>query len=360
MKRKPKDNNKPGGKVWIDRAMFSHKVVGAHLQPPKGAGPRGYGPFAAWQWMIAHARYVSNGIERGQFQHSIAFMAKEWDWPERSVKSFIKKLVSARMLERVPQRGRQTVVTSIVNYGKYQAPSKKKPPKESPKESEGVHNYNKDSNKDNKKENIPPPAEPDADPIPDPDPESDPKPRGLPEAPAEQVDEAFVIIQNFIKHRDVAMPVPKKLTDRQRKLLGKTLLEIDGIKGLRQALTNGWQSSIIMGTNKRFSKRPTLGWMLGGSKFAAIGDGLIDLYEGKYEPDIKRNVADPDSKAREAKRAKIRAEDERIRNESEWFRVLWAEKEREIKRAGKKIYKSDMDAVSKIAYEKSFQGWPGL
>jgi len=84
----------------------------------------------AWVWMIEEAAYVPRDLvvggkvvklTRGQFCHSLRFMAKAWKWDEAKVRRFIARAKTLSQIDASSDAG-QTVIT-ICNYDKYQSPS---------------------------------------------------------------------------------------------------------------------------------------------------------------------------------------------------------------------------------------------
>lgn len=99
---------------WQDGALFGNE------------------PFSkrdAWIWMIEEAAYMPREIgvggkvvtlQRGQFCHSLRYMAKAWKWDEAKVRRFLSRAKTLMQIDAATDAG-QTVVT-ICNYDKYQAP----------------------------------------------------------------------------------------------------------------------------------------------------------------------------------------------------------------------------------------------
>lgn len=104
---------------------------------------------AAWAWMIEEAAYELRKtriggkvveLQRGQFSHSLRFMAEAWGWHRNKVARFIDELGAEGMIERcpatVPQLSRNCPtdtdcgtapgIITICNYDVYQAPSQKR------------------------------------------------------------------------------------------------------------------------------------------------------------------------------------------------------------------------------------------
>ncbi|TZG28587.1 hypothetical protein [Sphingomonas montanisoli] len=81
----------------------------------------------AFQWMVEQAVYQPTTIatkggvinlQRGQFSHSIRFMAAAWRWDEKRVRRFLDAGAAAAKIERGEAAG-QTVIT-ICNFDYYQ------------------------------------------------------------------------------------------------------------------------------------------------------------------------------------------------------------------------------------------------
>jgi hypothetical protein len=81
----------------------------------------------AWEWMISEAAFEDrvfnlNGnpvkLERGQFSHSLRFLAEKWCWNKDKVARFLERLKKWSMIETTNETA-QTLVT-ICNYAKYQ------------------------------------------------------------------------------------------------------------------------------------------------------------------------------------------------------------------------------------------------
>ena len=91
---------------------------------------RGY----AWDWMGAQAVFADTQIDqggrivtlrRGQFSHSVRYMADAWGWGKHAVENFLRRL-SAEGMIAVDSSGAQTVIT-IVNYDRYQIGANSRP-----------------------------------------------------------------------------------------------------------------------------------------------------------------------------------------------------------------------------------------
>jgi hypothetical protein len=81
----------------------------------------------AFEWMIGEARWkdeekLINGkmiaLKRGQFSHSIRFMADKWGWTKKRVELFIGRLKQGAIIGT--NAGTGQLIITICNYGKYQ------------------------------------------------------------------------------------------------------------------------------------------------------------------------------------------------------------------------------------------------
>lgn len=81
----------------------------------------------AWQWMIEEAAFKEKTIavmgvpvrlKRGQFCHSVRFMAEKFQWSVGRVQRFIKRLQKWMMIITSTDTGQ--ILISISNYSKYQ------------------------------------------------------------------------------------------------------------------------------------------------------------------------------------------------------------------------------------------------
>lgn len=81
----------------------------------------------AWLWMIGEASWKARRtragdvvveLRRGEFAHSLRFMAERWRWKEPRVRRFLKRLKNDAMIDARTDAG-VTVVT-ICNYDEYQ------------------------------------------------------------------------------------------------------------------------------------------------------------------------------------------------------------------------------------------------
>jgi len=86
------------GYVSAERDLFEHHLFA------REKFCRGY----AWDWMIAQARFKDGEISikgstvtllRGQFSHSLRFMAETWGWGKNAVDRFLHRLADEGMIE---------------------------------------------------------------------------------------------------------------------------------------------------------------------------------------------------------------------------------------------------------------------
>lgn len=121
--------------IAISVAMRAHAVVGHDVPPPPPADPSRHAlqPTLACQDLIAEAAWKRREIrdkdrvitlERGQFRAGRAYWAKRWNWTEKSVRTFFKKLTTAGIMEISGQsEGHYANIATLCNYDKYQSPA---------------------------------------------------------------------------------------------------------------------------------------------------------------------------------------------------------------------------------------------
>lgn len=113
------------GYIALSRDILRHPVVGAS---------KPYTRHTAWVWLLIEAVWKpSRGaaeigrsirtydLQRGQLSHSLRYIANEWRWTVKSVRSFLAVLQKHRMITTQTDTG-QTVIT-ICNYDVYQSPT---------------------------------------------------------------------------------------------------------------------------------------------------------------------------------------------------------------------------------------------
>lgn len=107
-----------GGYIAIHRKMFENPLF---VKFPEYIGP--------WVWMIAQARYVANGIGRGQLRLSKRLLHRQF--PHLSVtkcERFLGHLSGHRMIKIEPQSGTQLSLITVCNYDIYQVPQEEHGP----------------------------------------------------------------------------------------------------------------------------------------------------------------------------------------------------------------------------------------
>jgi hypothetical protein len=141
----------------VARTTFEHPIVGAG-QPVRPADPtRGaYAKMEAWVDLTGLARHslcrVSNKgtviiLQRGQLMASRSFLAKRWNWTEKTVRVFLHRLERDGMIkratgqERGQQKANQSTVITISNYDKFQFPPRTSGPPKGP--TRGQHEASK-------------------------------------------------------------------------------------------------------------------------------------------------------------------------------------------------------------------------
>lgn len=103
------------GVFGVARDVFDHPLFDEK---------REFSKLEAWLWMLREASWKdrparsSTSLRRGQFVHSIRFMADAWGWHRARVERFLTRLKIETMIETQTETGR-TLVT-ICNYDKYQ------------------------------------------------------------------------------------------------------------------------------------------------------------------------------------------------------------------------------------------------
>lgn len=106
------------GVFAVARGIFDH---------PMFASDDPFTEREAWIWMIAEAAWKSTRIRagvavlnvaRGEFAHSVRFLAKRWNWHPAKVQRFLARLKTDTMIETRVDTG-VTVIT-ICKYNEYQ------------------------------------------------------------------------------------------------------------------------------------------------------------------------------------------------------------------------------------------------
>lgn len=107
------------GLIQIDRGILTHHLFGNDPLTRR----------EAWLWMLCEATYTKDGrvkdvagvsvkIKRGQFTHSIRFIAKSWKWSKSKTDRYIGRLKTETMIET--DNGTGQLVITICNYETFQ------------------------------------------------------------------------------------------------------------------------------------------------------------------------------------------------------------------------------------------------
>ena len=106
------------GVFAVDRGIFDHPFFNED---------RPFSRLEAWLWMLAEAewkpvrRSVGSSVisvDRGQFAHSIRFLAEAWGWPKTNVSRFLDRLKTGTMIGT--DTGTGVLIVTICNYETYQ------------------------------------------------------------------------------------------------------------------------------------------------------------------------------------------------------------------------------------------------
>ncbi len=125
-----------GNWIAVSRDMRDHPIVGMG-QPVQPADPeRGsYSRYEAWQDLLMEAQYkpfevLNKGklvtLQRGQLMAARAWLARRWNWSEKTVRIFLQRLETEFMLRseqssmRGQRAGHYNNILTICNYDLYQ------------------------------------------------------------------------------------------------------------------------------------------------------------------------------------------------------------------------------------------------
>lgn len=129
-----------GNWIAVSRDMRDHPVVGmGQPVPPADPGRGSFSRYEAWQDLLMEARYrpfevMNKGkvvtLERGQLMAARTWLARRWNWSEKTVRGFLARLEAEFMVRSETghregqQKGQQkqnaTNVITICNYDIYQ------------------------------------------------------------------------------------------------------------------------------------------------------------------------------------------------------------------------------------------------
>lgn len=129
-------NSASGNWIAVSRDMRDHPIVGMG-NPVKPEDPKrgSFSKYEAWQDLLMEAKWkpfeASNRgkvvqLKRGQLLAARSWLAKRWNWSEKTVRTFISKLESDFMVRsetgqtKGQKEGRFANVITICNYDIYQ------------------------------------------------------------------------------------------------------------------------------------------------------------------------------------------------------------------------------------------------
>jgi len=307
-------NQPPGRWIAIDVGMLEHPVVG-WKQPMTPANPKkkAASRCEAWIDLIRFARWKAGAIdnqgrvvyvERGELMASRSFLAQRWNWTEKAVRHFMKRLEQEFMVtkteprlvagsEACPKRGQQSGQVSgqsrgqqkgqrsrnlnqhyrIENYDIYQVArevegiirgQRKDTASDQPNDqhrgqrgaSEGPESIQGDTkgynNSPNGELSLSSDASPSKDPV------------------SQTVREAHRLYNETAK--TLGLPTARVLNKSRKRALALRIKEAGGLDGFRDALANLGKSSFLQGQNDR-GWRADLEFVCQAKSFAKLMDG---------------------------------------------------------------------------------------
>ena len=112
------------GYIKISRAILNH--------PALNKRDRTYCEVGAWLWILLEASFAERDftigtqtvrLQRGEFCHSVSYMAEAWGWSQPKTRHYIDKLVKFNSILLVKPNGKSADFPNIVkvlNYDDYQ------------------------------------------------------------------------------------------------------------------------------------------------------------------------------------------------------------------------------------------------
>ena len=112
------------GYIKISRAILNH--------PALNKRDRSYCEVGAWLWILLEASFAERDftigtqtvrLKRGEFCHSVSYMAEAWGWSQSKTRHYIDKLVRFNSILLVKSEGKSADFPNIVkvlNYDDYQ------------------------------------------------------------------------------------------------------------------------------------------------------------------------------------------------------------------------------------------------
>ncbi len=126
----------PGNWIAVSRDMRDHPVVGmGNNVKPEDPSRGSFSKYEAWQDLLMEAKWkpfdVNNkgkvvNLSRGQLMAARAWLARRWNWSEKTVRTFLAKLESELMVRneqgqsKGQRSGHYANVLTICNYDIYQ------------------------------------------------------------------------------------------------------------------------------------------------------------------------------------------------------------------------------------------------
>ena len=231
--------------IAVSVEVFDHEIL--HGDP--------YSRRDAWLWLIANAAWKDHEtrtrggvikLRRGEVLAGLDHLAKTWDWSVKRVRTFLRDLVAAGMIEKGQAKTQYATVYLLTKYDTYQtATANEARPEASEGQAKGTREAREGqhSTKDTKDTSI-------------------------------SLGKSDCSIA-FDDYNEMAvahgLPRASKLTDERKRAITKTLADF-GLDGWRKMLANVPQSPHLMGDNDRGWKCD-LDFLTNPKKFTRVLDG---------------------------------------------------------------------------------------
>lgn len=266
-----------GNWIAISRDLIDHHIVGAGQ--PVDADDRNKGTFSrleSWLDLLCMANFKERRITAqgatiiltpGQTLAGRAFLAKRWNWTEKTVRVWLAKLEAEIMItlavtsiKQGQTKGHGTNVLTICNWPKFQIDNMAQGPdlgrpQGQPRASQGPH-YNKETTKQGNKEV---------------------KEEGHEIAlAADAAPSALDALRAFEAYNGLAqrigLPVSRTLTPARRRSVQARMREHGGFDAWTLALANVERSAFLRGSNSK-GWRADFDFLLQANRFAKVVDG---------------------------------------------------------------------------------------
>lgn len=280
--------------VAIDPDILTHPLVGAGQQVPPADPSRGsYSRMEAWIWLICNASFADHTVinrgrkmtlARGDLLGAWAFLAHQWNWSAKTVRTWVEKLIADNMLKKKAVElqsehhgssdtsgtedgkyyGNQAQVLSVVNYWRFQFERyEERQPERQPERqangnqraTEGQHITKEQGNKgteENKKE------------------------KGT-DAPSPSLD--LEALQVFNEYNEVALKVglaqARSLDPDRKKAIKARLREHGGLEAWAIVKSNIERSAFLQGRNDRNWRPNGFDWFLKHANFRKVLEGAF-------------------------------------------------------------------------------------